>query len=495
MEMEKTCEFCMLLKPVVYCEADAAHLCLSCDAKVHSANALSNRHPRTLVCEPCAHNLAYIRCSDHQMFMCRDCDRRHHDLSSQHQRKVITSYMGSPSAKDLAALWGFGLKDLENNAPPDQFISLSNGRVNGAKVTPKFVKRSHSSAGGPSSVSELNFTGPVVSAEAEVGSTSNHTKALSLRRRRENTSLILQQILDLERLQLTEGSNNLKNGDSQNNVSSLKNCTSWEMHNKFDRLQSSLDLGPELLDWGSTHESPLSESFSLPLPDGDSFWECKSPIQSSQLWPQNLQDLGAYAELERFDNSNMPDVDLTFQNFEELFGEEQDLNNTLLEEDMTCSSMENDSSIDRSDYSFVKRVKDISTASSVRTGKSTHFGQGHGEHIPTIKDCPPPIRTNFSLLSFSASRLSSESSGNEYLDSPAANEQEVSCNSQLDSKENLLPTHKEKKKARLSVFRYEKQARNTPRRARTNLKKQSIRGQVLKVHCYQSDALNMSRSF
>lgn len=53
----------------------------------------------------------------------------------------------------------------------------------------------------------------------------------------------------------------------------------------------------------------------------------------------------------------MPDVDLTFQNFEELFGEEQDLNNTLLEEDMTCSSMENDSSIDRSDYSFVKRVK------------------------------------------------------------------------------------------------------------------------------------------
>ncbi|KAK4373321.1 hypothetical protein RND71_008705 [Anisodus tanguticus] len=116
----ETCEFCMLLKPVVYCEADAAHLCLPCDAKVHSANALSNRHPRTLVCEPCGYNLAYIRCSDHQMFMCRDCDRRHHDLSSQHQRQVITSYMGSPSANDLAALWGFGLKDLENTNPPDQ---------------------------------------------------------------------------------------------------------------------------------------------------------------------------------------------------------------------------------------------------------------------------------------------------------------------------------------------------------------------------------------
>ncbi|KAK4720501.1 hypothetical protein R3W88_010734 [Solanum pinnatisectum] len=493
MEMEKACEFCMLLKPVVYCEADAAHLCLSCDAKVHSANALSNRHPRTLVCECCGHNPAYIRCSDHQTFMCRDCDRCHHDLSSQHQRKVITSYMGSPSAKDLAALWGFGLKDLENATPPDQFISTSNGKANGAKVTPKKFKRSLSSPGGSSLASELDFTGLVVSPESEVGSTSYYTKALCLRKRRENTSLILQQILDLERLQLTEGSNNLTSGESRNNVSSLKNCTSWNMHNKFDCLQSSLDLGPELQDWGSTHESPVAESFPLPLPDGDSFWECKSPVQSSQLWPQNLQDLGAYAELECFDNSNMPDVDLTFQNFEELFSEEQDLNNTLLEEDMTCSSLENDSSIDRSDYSYVK--KDLSTASSVRAGQSTHFGQGHGEQIPMIKDCPPPIRTNFSSLSFSASRLSSESSGNEYVDSPAANDQEVSCNSQMDSKENLLAMHKEKKKARLAVFRYEKQARNTPRRARTNLKKQPIRGQVLKAHCYESDALNMSRSF
>ncbi|WMV22838.1 hypothetical protein MTR67_016223 [Solanum verrucosum] len=548
MEMEKACEFCMLLRPVVYCEADAAHLCLSCDAKVHSANALSNRHPRTLVCECCGHNPAYIRCSDHQSFMCRDCDRCHHDLSSQHQRKVITSYMGSPSAKDLAALWGFGLKDLENVTPPDQFISTSNGKANGAKVTPKKFKRSHSSPGGSSLASELDFTGLVVSPESEVGSTSYYTKnssffliflsvishktlmildevlpgmilntsisclshadtvemdlslinkdvyvivVLSLRKRRENTSLILQQILDLERLQLTEGSNNLTSGESRNNVSSLKNCTSWNMHNKFDCLQSSLDLGTELQDWGSTHESPVAESFPLPLPDGDSFWECKSPVQSSQLWLQNLQDLGAYAELECFDNSNMPDVDLTFQNFEELFGEEQDLNNTLLEEDTTCSSMENDSSIDRSDYSYVKKVEDISTASSVRSGHSTHFGQGHGEHIPTIKDCPPPIRTNFSSLSFSASRLSSESSGNEYVDSPAANDQEVSCNSQMDSKENLLAMQKEKKKARL----YEKQARNTPRRARTNLKKQPIRGQVLKAHCYESDELNMSRSF
>lgn len=37
----------------VYCRSDAACLCLSCDRNVHSANALSRRHSRTLVCERC----------------------------------------------------------------------------------------------------------------------------------------------------------------------------------------------------------------------------------------------------------------------------------------------------------------------------------------------------------------------------------------------------------------------------------------------------------
>lgn len=117
-----------------------------------------------------------------------------------------------------------------------------------------------------------------------------------MHKRRESTSFILQQILDLERLQLTEGSNNLTSGESQNNVSSFKNGTSWNMHSKSDRLQNSLDLGPELQDWVSTHESSVAESFPLPLPDGDSFWECKSPVQSSQVCCYSM----SFSPLSRF---------------------------------------------------------------------------------------------------------------------------------------------------------------------------------------------------
>lgn len=113
--MEKRCEFCKALRPVVFCKSDAAHLCLSCDAKVHSANALSYRHPRTLVCESCRFQPALVRCLDHQMFMCQSCDITHH-LSLDHHKKILSCYVGCPSAKDLAELWGFHLKDQSISA-------------------------------------------------------------------------------------------------------------------------------------------------------------------------------------------------------------------------------------------------------------------------------------------------------------------------------------------------------------------------------------------
>lgn len=109
--MEKRCGFCMELSPIVYCKADAAYLCLSCDAKVHSANALSFRHPRTLLCESCRCGPAIVRCCDHRMFMCQSCDDTIHHLQ-QHKKMVITCYVGCPSAEDLASLWGFDFNHL-----------------------------------------------------------------------------------------------------------------------------------------------------------------------------------------------------------------------------------------------------------------------------------------------------------------------------------------------------------------------------------------------
>lgn len=123
--MEKVCEFCSALRPLVYCKSDEAYLCLSCDAKVHLANALSGRHLRTLVCNSCRYHLAYVRCLEHKMLICRDCDQKMHDVSLPHHRRPIRSFMGFPSARDFAALWGFELNEIENSANQDQFASSS----------------------------------------------------------------------------------------------------------------------------------------------------------------------------------------------------------------------------------------------------------------------------------------------------------------------------------------------------------------------------------
>ncbi|GER43140.1 B-box type zinc finger family protein [Striga asiatica] len=50
--MKKQCELCKQVARI-HCWADQASLCWDCDAKVHSANFLSARHSRNLLCHVC----------------------------------------------------------------------------------------------------------------------------------------------------------------------------------------------------------------------------------------------------------------------------------------------------------------------------------------------------------------------------------------------------------------------------------------------------------
>lgn len=116
--MEKVCEFCSASRSVVQCKADAAHLCLSCDAKIHSANTIVYRHHRTVLCDSCNYLSAYVQCLDHDgdhriRLMCHFCDRSQHEISSSrlHPKRSISGYTGCPSAEQFAAVWGFQLND------------------------------------------------------------------------------------------------------------------------------------------------------------------------------------------------------------------------------------------------------------------------------------------------------------------------------------------------------------------------------------------------
>jgi hypothetical protein len=104
---------------MVYCRSDAASLCLSCDRNVHSANALSRRHTRTLLCDRCTSQPAMVRCLVENVSLCQNCDWNGHSVGSAaagHKRQTINGYSGCPSSAELSRIWSF-VSDIPNVAP------------------------------------------------------------------------------------------------------------------------------------------------------------------------------------------------------------------------------------------------------------------------------------------------------------------------------------------------------------------------------------------
>lgn len=515
--MEKICEFCTTLRPVVYCKADAAQLCLSCDAKVHSANALSSRHMRSILCDLCRSCPAYVRCADHQMFICRSCDRSLHDGSSQHQKQVISSYVGCPSAKDFASLWGFELKEVDNGTSRDQLVSNSHGSGDSSGVN---LDIPSSQIGGPPASSRVNFETVVSHAESKMGSSSQNRKMYD--RKLQQTSYILQQILDLKRLQITDDPNlaQLLRGEEQTEISSSMYYAPAKFDQNLDQhLQHSEDLSINIQQMDSSLQEvkvdtlpftfsqqehlPSSSNFGLPL-HGESYWQCKSPAQSSQLWSQNMQDLGVCEELVCDEDFNMPDVDLTFRNFEEMFGGDHDPVRALLnDKDVSCSSMEKDLFHDASDNGHARSMEDASVASSVYIARSAHMDKDIGPYkqvykLPGTMDCPRPVRSSYSTLSFSVSRFSTESSGTDCLDSgvspyvtgEASNNSPDREGAHLEARELAKMRYKEKKKSRL----HETKIRYPSRKARADVRKR-VKGRFVKTEGYDFDTVDVTRSY
>lgn len=95
---------------MVYCKADAACLCLSCDRNIHSANALSKRHLRILVCEKCHCQPAEVRCLEEKISLCENCNWSGHvspASASEHKRQTINYYSGCPTAAEFSRIWPF----------------------------------------------------------------------------------------------------------------------------------------------------------------------------------------------------------------------------------------------------------------------------------------------------------------------------------------------------------------------------------------------------
>ncbi|RZC60533.1 hypothetical protein C5167_022279 [Papaver somniferum] len=113
-EKRSACDYCNESVAILYCRADSAKLCLSCDYHVHSANDLSKKHIRSQICDICNSKPVSVRCVHENLVLCPDCDFDSHDVNSNHhQRCQIEGVTGTPSPLTLAENWGFDLNDLD----------------------------------------------------------------------------------------------------------------------------------------------------------------------------------------------------------------------------------------------------------------------------------------------------------------------------------------------------------------------------------------------
>uniref|UniRef100_A0A1J3DX10 Putative zinc finger protein n=1 Tax=Noccaea caerulescens TaxID=107243 RepID=A0A1J3DX10_NOCCA len=318
--MERFCEFCKAYRAVVYCIADAANLCLTCDAKVHSANALSGRHLRTLLCDSCKTQPCLVRCLEHKMFLCNGCNGEVHGSgSSKHQRRDVRCYTACPPAKDFAVMWGFRVSD--DDVSLEKYFAMVKTKV-----------------------------------QREAG-------------------FILEQILELEKIQLREENCGLSLKEQADDPSPLELLPKQSEERLIDLPQTGKEL---IVDF-----SHLSSSSTL----GDSFWECNNQL----LWHQNLQDIGVCEDAVCDDDEfNIPDIDLTFKNFEELFGADQDPtadsnNNILFVGTSARKSREvntSSSPFSNSIFSPKEASSSISFSRSNGGGSSeTHYPRNHSEQV------------------------------------------------------------------------------------------------------------------
>ncbi|XP_074309557.1 putative zinc finger protein At1g68190 [Silene latifolia] len=439
--MEKICEYCAAPRPIVYCQADGAFLCLSCDSKVHSANALSSRHSRTLLCDSCRYNPVNFRCLDHLMLLCRGCDSRLHRVLPQHKRLMIDGFSGCPSAKSFADLWGFGENELN-----DFSVSSRQGVESCVSTEIVSVKSSRTSYS--------------VAAAHETGADSQQYQEPINHQREQNNCLIMQQILDLKKLQLSE-----------DNEESPLLCRYDEpvtpvpvyspslnvngVNQQLQRLDSNIDNLQSLTSAERFTSSAQLDHLSGSSSVGDLFW------QTDQIWSQTIQDLGVCEEQGYSDVFNIPNLDATFNNFEDLFTSDVIRTESLLgKDDLMWSEIEK------------KTTKDTSASSSV------YVNQDDKKFLQSRKNSDNQMRLS-GFPSFSSARLSAESCASECLDSRRSGSS--TRGEQLS---------KERKKTRMHC----KQTPLSPRKSKADTHKR-IKSRCLKIEGTETEAASVTKGY
>lgn len=101
--MKIQCDVCDKEEASVYCSADEATLCQSCDYQVHHANKLASKHLRfslihpsrkdSPLCDICQERRALLFCKEDRAILCKECDfpiHKANEHTQKHNRFLLT---------------------------------------------------------------------------------------------------------------------------------------------------------------------------------------------------------------------------------------------------------------------------------------------------------------------------------------------------------------------------------------------------------------------
>ncbi|KAK6151496.1 hypothetical protein DH2020_014131 [Rehmannia glutinosa] len=99
----KPCDYCTSAAAVLFCRADAAFMCLGCDAKVHNPGD-KVKHERVWMCDVCEQAPAAVTCKADAAALCVTCDRDIHSanpLARRHERAPVIPFYDTTAAAEL----------------------------------------------------------------------------------------------------------------------------------------------------------------------------------------------------------------------------------------------------------------------------------------------------------------------------------------------------------------------------------------------------------
>ncbi|KAL6578571.1 hypothetical protein OROMI_008787 [Orobanche minor] len=102
----KPCDSCSAAPGAVFCRADSAFLCASCDAGIHPESSAASPHARVPLCEVCEQAPAAVTCKADSAALCPACDADIHSanpLAARHERIPVVPFYDAVSVARSSA--------------------------------------------------------------------------------------------------------------------------------------------------------------------------------------------------------------------------------------------------------------------------------------------------------------------------------------------------------------------------------------------------------